>query len=87
MRLYSFDRHLREGDDPQFGNVWTFCAIDSDTKLVPAFRVGPRDEAAAMAFVRDVADRMRNRVKISTDGLRVYVDAIERSFGADVDCG
>jgi hypothetical protein len=45
MRLYSFDRHLREGDDPQFGNVWTFCAIDSDTKLVPAFRAGQRDEA------------------------------------------
>src|SRR5260370_951934 len=34
------ERHLRPGDDPQFGNVWTFCAIDADTKLVPAFRVG-----------------------------------------------
>ena len=81
------DRHVREGDDPQFGNVWTFCVIDADTKLVPAFRVGQRDEATAMAFVRDVADRMRNRVQISTDGLRAYVDAIERSFGADVDYG
>jgi len=81
------DRHVRDGDDPQLGNVWTFCAIDADTKLVPAFRVGNRDAATANAFVADVADRMRNRVQISTDGLAAYVDAIERSFGGDVDYG
>jgi IS1 family transposase len=81
------DRHLRDGDDPQLGNVWTFCAIDAETKLVPAFRVGLRDQATANAFVRDVADRMRNRVQISTDGLGAYVDAIEMAFGSDVDYG
>ena len=67
------------------GSVWTFCAIDADTKLVPAFKVGGRDRATANAFVQDVASRMRNRVQISTDGLRAYVEAVERSFGADVD--
>src|SRR6267154_1059308 len=67
------ERHLRPGDDPQFGNVWTFCAIDSDTKLVPAFKVGgDRDIKTATAFMVDVADRMKNRVQISTDGLRAY---------------
>jgi IS1 family transposase len=81
------DRHIRPGDDPQVGNVWTFCAIDSDTKLVPAFRVGQRDAATANAFVRDVADRMRSRVQISTDGLGAYVEAIEMGFGGDVDYG
>jgi IS1 family transposase len=81
------DRHVREGDDPQFGNVWTFCAIDADTKLVPAFRVGQRDTATANAFVRDVASRMANRVQISTDGLGAYVDAIETAFGDDADYG
>jgi IS1 family transposase len=81
------DRHVQPGDDPQVGNVWTFCAIDSDTKLVPAFRVGQRDAATANAFVRDVADRMRSRVQISTDGLGAYIQAIEMGFGGDVDYG
>jgi IS1 family transposase len=79
--------HVRAGDDPQFGNVWTWCAIDADTKLVPAFHVGNRDRKDAVTFVQDVASRMRNRVQISTDGLRAYVDAIEQSFGMDVDYG
>jgi IS1 family transposase len=76
------DRHVRPDDDPQLGNVWTFCAIDADTKLVPAFRVGKeRDVPTAAAFVLDVADRMKNRVQISTDGLKSYVDAIDWAFG------
>src|ERR1700674_376308 len=76
------ERHLRPGDDPQFGNVWTFCAIDADTKLVPAFKVGKeRDEATATVFAVDVADRMKNRVQISTDGLKSYVNAIDWAFG------
>ena len=54
-------RCVRPGDDPQFGNVWTFCAIDADTKLVPAFRVGgDRGIGNATAFALDVADRMKN---------------------------
>jgi IS1 family transposase len=76
------ERHLRPGDDPQFGNVWTFCAIDADTKLVPAFRVGnDRDVKTATAFMLDVAGRMKNRLQISTDGLSAYVDAIDWAFG------
>jgi len=78
------DRNVRPGE-MRVGNVWTFCAIDADTKLVPAFKVGNRDAATANAFVRDVAGRMKNRVQISTDALRAYVEAVEKSFGADVD--
>jgi IS1 family transposase len=82
------ERHVRPGDDPQFGDVWTFCAIDSDTKLVPAFRVGgDRDVETATAFVVDVAGRMKNRLQISTDGLKSYVDAIDWAFGGNVDYG
>jgi IS1 family transposase len=82
------ERHLRPGDDPQFGDVWTFCAIDADTKLVPTFRVSKdRDESTATAFMLDVADRMKNRLQISTDGLRVYEDAIDWAFGGNVDYG
>lgn len=78
-------KHVRTDDSSEVGDVWTFCAIDAETKLVPAFKVGKRDLATADAFVADVASRMRTRVQISTDGLRAYVDAIEQSFGAGVD--
>jgi IS1 family transposase len=82
------DKHIRPGDDPQLGNVWTFCAIDADTKLVPAFRVGKeRDAETAEAFCFDLAGRMKNRVQISTDGLKSYVDAIDFAFGLDADYG
>src|ERR1035441_791853 len=53
------EKHVQPGDDPQFGNVWTFCAIDTETKLVPAFRVArERDVEDATAFVADVASRL-----------------------------
>jgi IS1 family transposase len=72
-------------DDPSLGDVWTFCAIDADTKLVPAFMVGKRDKETANAFLEDVSGRMNNRLQISTDGLAAYVDAIAGAFGNDVD--
>ena len=81
------ERHVRPDDDPQYGDVWTFCAIDAETKLVPSFKCGKRDLATAKAFVSDVQNRMANRVQISADALRAYVDAIEQTFGADVDFG
>jgi IS1 family transposase len=77
-------RRVLDNDSEQ-GDVWTFCAIDAETKLVPAFRCGKRDLVTARAFVGDVAERMKNRVQISTDGLRAYVDSVEQVFGTDVD--
>jgi IS1 family transposase len=79
------EKQVRPSEDPSLGDVWTFCAIDADTKLVPAFKVGKRDAATANAFVGDIAGRMKNRVQISTDGLRAYVEAVEQAFGPDVD--
>jgi len=80
------DRNVKPGDIDK-GSVWTFCAIDAETKLVPAFKVGDRDAATADAFMQDVASRMKNRLQVSTDGLRAYVEAIEKAFGGDVDYG
>ena len=71
----------------RLGDVWTFCAIDADSKAVPCFRVGSRDRATATEFVGDLAGRLNNRVQLSTDGLAAYVDAIEKGFGASVDYG
>jgi IS1 family transposase len=79
------EKHVKPIDDPGTGDVWTFCAIDADSKLVPTFKVGKRTNATAEAFVADVAGRMTKRVQISTDGLKAYVDAIQHSFGGDVD--
>jgi len=79
------ERRCKPDDSLELGDVWTFCAIDPETKLVPSFKVGKRDLATANAFVSDVASRIRNRIQISSDALRAYVDAIEMTFGANVD--
>lgn len=81
------ERNVKPEDGWNVGSIWTFCAIDAETKLVPAFKVGERDTTTAIPFMKDLASRMRNRVQISTDGLNAYVSAIEKSFGGDVDYG
>src|SRR3972149_6294264 len=63
-------RHLGVNDKSEYGDVWTFCAIDAETKLVPSFKVGKRDLVTANAFVGDVAKRVKGRVQISSDGLK-----------------
>jgi IS1 family transposase len=80
-------RHVTGEDDPsRVGDSWTFVAIDAETKLVPSFLVGKRDNASTRAFIADVASRLKNRVQISTDGLRSYIDAIGDTFaGTGVD--
>ncbi len=69
------------------GDVWTFCAIEANSKAIPCFRVGKRDAETAQAFVCDLSSRLANRVQISTDALSAYVEAIERGFGSNVDYG
>jgi IS1 family transposase len=81
------ERHVSVDDNPELGDVWTFCAIDSETKLVPSFKVGKRTHATTTEFVQDVASRMRNRVQVSSDAMHLYVEAMELAFGADVDYG
>jgi transposase-like protein len=79
-------RHVQEGDDPQLGDIWTYCAIDADTKLVPSFHVSnTRDHENTNAFLRDLASRLNNRVQISTDAMGSYEEAVEFAFGSEVD--
>ena len=68
-----------------YGDVWTWTAIDADTKLVPSWLVGRRDGWTAMTFIRDLAGRLAHRVQLTTDGHKVYLEAVEGAFGADVD--
>ena len=81
-------RHVRPDDDPnRVGDFWTFVAIDAESKLVPAFRVGKRDRQTAQAFMHDLAGRLSGRVQVSADALRHYVDASLIAFGPRVDFG
>ncbi len=59
--------------------------IDAQTKLVPCFHLGNRDAASARAFIEDLAFRLANRIQLTTDGLRVYLDAVEGAFGSEID--
>jgi IS1 family transposase len=63
------------------GDVWTWYGLDSDSKLIVAYRVGSRDATNANAFVADLADRLANRVQLTSDGLRYYLAAVESAFG------
>lgn len=67
------------------GDCWTWLAIDADTKLIPSFYIGNRDSAAAQHFIGDLALRLANRVQLTSDGHKPYLEAVEQSFGADID--
>ena len=70
-----------------YGDVWTFIALDADTKLIPSFIVGKRDAYHAKTFIADLASRVTKRVQLSSDSLKAYADAVERGFGSEVDYG
>ena len=68
-----------------WGDVWTWTALDAETKLVPCWYVGTRDAYAAFHFMHDLKGRLASRVQLTTDGLRTYVEAVEDAFGSDID--
>lgn len=67
------------------GDVWTWTALDSDSKLIISYLVGGRDSGYALEFMDDVRKRLANRVQLTTDGHRAYMEAVEDAFGGDVD--
>jgi IS1 family transposase len=67
------------------GSVWTWTAIDADTKLIPSFAVGNRDAVTARILIDDLAGRLAHRIQLTTDGHKAYLEAVEDSFGADID--
>ena len=68
-----------------YGDIWTWVALDADTKLVPSFCVGNRDARTAKLFMDDLAGRLANRIQLTTDGYKIYLNAIENAFGGDID--
>jgi len=84
---YAKDKNVPESmrNKRGVGSVWTWTAIDADTKIMPAFHVGTRDAACACEFMMDLAKRLRGRVQLTTDGHRAYLEAVHMAFGLDVD--
>jgi len=68
-----------------YGDVWTWTAIDADSKLTISYLVGTRDAGCAYEFIQDLAGRLAHRVQLTTDGLRAYLNAVEDAFGSEID--
>jgi IS1 family transposase len=81
----SKQKNVQEEEKGEYGDWWTWVAIDADSKLVPSYRVGPRDLQEAHLFMTDLAKRLRNRVQLTTDGFKPYLTAVEGAFGDAVD--
>src|SRR5262245_6191944 len=73
----------QEQMDSGAGDCWTWTAIDADSKLIISYMLGDRGIHTAMAFMKDLSERISNPFQLTTDGHRVYADAVERHFGAD----
>src|SRR5256885_10222266 len=69
------------------GDLWTWAAIDADTKLIPCWFIGKRDASCAYHFMHDLAGRLAHRVQLTTDGHKAYLSAVEDAFGCEIDYG
>ena len=85
--VYAKEKNVPAEMKGQFGvgDVWTWTAIDADTKLIPSFMLGNRDARTANTFIDDLKSRLAGRVQLTTDGPKVYVEAVEGAFGAEID--
>jgi IS1 family transposase len=84
---YAKQKNVKTATDaPEWaGDTWTWTGIEVDTKLIVSWLVGGRDSEYAMAFMDDLRSRLANRVQITTDGHKAYLEAVEGAFGGDVD--
>jgi len=84
---YAKEKNVPENKQSQFGygDVWTFVALDADTKLAISWLVGLRQPEYAYEFAKDIRQRLSNRVQLTTDGHRMYYEAVRNAFGEDID--
>jgi len=71
--------------NPSAGDAWLWATIDADTKLVPCWLIGKRDPESARDFIEDLASRLSNRIQLTSDGLKMYVKAVDKAFAGDID--
>lgn len=78
-------KNVTEEKSEEWGDVWTWTATDADSKLIVSYLVGQRGPRRAKQFMEDVASRFDSRIQLTTDGLKMYGEAVEGAFGMDVD--
>ena len=85
--IYAKEKNVKRARTapPEAGDVWTWTAICADTKVVPSWRLGDRTSATAIEFMDDLCARLANRVQLTSDGHKAYLEAVEGAFGGDVD--
>jgi len=85
--VYAKEKNVPKAKKGQFGvgDVWTFTAIDADSKLVPTWHIGKRNIEDATIFMKDLAGRLKNKVQLTTDGHKMYLEAVEEAFGCEID--
>ena len=85
--IYAKDKNLPEKLQGKYGvgSIWTWTALDADSKLMISWLIGNRDAEYAKVFIEDVASRLKNRVQLTTDGLKAYLEAVDQTFGIDID--
>ena len=88
--MWSFvgKKNRRASDEEKacgLGDAWVWLAIDADTKLIASYLIGQRTAECAEQFITDLASRLANRTQLTSDGLRLYLDAVEKAFGCEVD--
>ena len=83
--VYSKEKNVPQDMKDVAGDVWTWTALDADSKLIVSWYVGERDAIAANYFMHDVASRLTNRVQLTTDAHHAYLDAVDNAFQLDID--
>ncbi|HZP72999.1 MAG TPA: IS1 family transposase [Gaiellaceae bacterium] len=83
--VYAKQKNVPAEKRGEAGDVWLWTAIDADTKLVPTYRLGPRDMRTAVDFIGDLEKRLANRIQLTSDGWHLYLKAVGAAFGGNVD--
>lgn len=78
-------KNVPEAKKDVWGDCWTWTALDPDSKLIVSYMCGPRNAAMAYDFMKDFASRLTKRIQLTTDGFRLYLNAVDHAFGADID--
>lgn len=83
--VYAKQKNVSDGMPAGAGDIWTWTGLDSDSKLIVSWFVGNRDAESANHLMQDIAGRLANRVQLTTDGLKAYIEAVDNAFGANID--
>lgn len=83
--VYAKQKNVSNGMPSGAGDIWTWTGIDSESKIIVSWYVGNRDAESANHLMQDIASRLANRVQLTTDGLKAYIQAVDNAFGANID--